>query len=55
MTKLLTKLFIKNYTDTKDPKVREAYGKLSGFVGILCTVFLFIINLKGLIIKKEIL
>lgn len=44
MTKLLTKLFIKNNTDTKNPKVREAYGKLSGTVGIIGNVCLFIIK-----------
>lgn len=54
MTKLLTKLFIKNHNDTKDPKVREAYGKLSGFVGIFCNVFLFIIKFLAGTLSKSI-
>ncbi|MBR4308607.1 MAG: cation transporter [Oscillospiraceae bacterium] len=41
MTKLLLKLFIRNYENTKDPKVRSAYGKLAGLVGILCNLILF--------------
>lgn len=40
MRKLLIKTFIKNYDDTKDPKVRESYGKLAGFVGIISNIFL---------------
>ncbi|MBQ8782943.1 MAG: cation transporter [Clostridia bacterium] len=34
MTALLIKLFIKNSDDVKNPKVRTAYGVLSGAVGI---------------------
>lgn len=41
MTNLIIKKFIKNYEDTANPKVRAAYGKLAGFVGILCNVILF--------------
>lgn len=46
MQKLLVKLFIKDYKNTQDPKVRAAYGVLSGIVGIctnliLCTVKIF--------------
>ena len=39
MTELLIKLFVKNSKDTKDAKVRLAYGNLAGIVGILCNVF----------------
>ena len=35
------KLFVKNSKDTKDTKVRLAYGNLAGIVGILCNVLLF--------------
>lgn len=42
MTELLIKLFIKNSKDTKDVKVRLAYGNLAGIVGILCNVLLFV-------------
>lgn len=41
MTELLIKLFVKNNKDTKDAKVRLAYGNLAGIVGILCNVLLF--------------
>ncbi len=40
MTKLLIKLFVKNHQNVKEPAVRTAYGKLSGWVGILCNIFL---------------
>lgn len=38
---LLAKLFIKNYRDVENPAVRNAYGKLSGIVGIFCNLLLF--------------
>lgn len=41
MTELLIKLFVKNNKDTKNTKVRLAYGNLAGIVGILCNVLLF--------------
>lgn len=41
MTELLLKLFVKNYRDTANEKIRTAYGKLAGIVGICCNVFLF--------------
>ena len=41
MTKLLLHLFIKDHENTRDPKVRSAYGKLAGLVGILCNILLF--------------
>ena len=42
MITLLSKIFIKNHTDTSSPAVRQAYGLLSGTVGILFNVLLFI-------------
>ncbi len=42
MTKLLLKLFVKNAEHTDQPAVRSAIGKLSGAVGILSNVLLFI-------------
>ena len=42
MTKLLLRLFVRNYSNTKDPQVRSAVGSLSGMVGIGCNVLLFI-------------
>ncbi len=41
MTNLLLRLFIKNYKNTSDPKVRSAVGILSGIVGIVCNLLLF--------------
>lgn len=40
MSKLLVKLFIKNYQDTKNPSVREKYGYLGSIVGILINILL---------------
>ena len=41
MTKLLLRLFVKEYDTPKKPKVRAAVGKLSGVVGIVCNGILF--------------
>lgn len=41
MTEILLRLFVKNHNNTEDPKVRGAYGKLAGFVGIVCNILLF--------------
>ena len=40
MTNLLIKLFVKNYKDVKNPKVRTDYGVLSGVVGIVVNVII---------------
>lgn len=45
MTKLLLRLFIKNYTDASSSKVRTSVGSLSGVVGIICNIFLFALKL----------
>lgn len=42
MVKLLIKLFIKNGENVSDPDVREAYGTLSGILGIVLNGILFI-------------
>ena len=42
MTKFLIKKFVKNYINTDDREVRTSYGKMSGVVGIICNVILFI-------------
>lgn len=41
MTSLLLRLFVKDADRTEDPKVRTAYGNLSGLVGIICNFLLF--------------
>ena len=50
MTRLLLRLFVKNYDDTGSAPVRAAIGKLSGTTGIVSNVLLFGIKLfAGLI------
>ena len=41
MTKLLAKIFIKDYTQTDDKDVRKRYGFFSGIVGIIMNILLF--------------
>lgn len=42
MTKLFKKLFIKDYQNTEDPKVRARYGVSAGILGIVSNIILFI-------------
>lgn len=42
MTNLLIKLLVKNSHNVQDPEVRAVYGKLSGWIGIVCNVLLCI-------------
>lgn len=42
MTKLLLRLFVKNYEDTENPAVHGAVGKLAGITGIVCNALLFL-------------
>lgn len=44
MAKALIRLFIRDAENTRDARVREQYGVLSGAVGIACNVFLFILK-----------
>lgn len=39
------RLFVKNYRDTDDPAVRNAYGKTAGFFGIATNLLLFAVKL----------
>ena len=41
MTNLLPRLCIRDYQNLDNPRVRSAYGKLAGAVGIVCNVLLF--------------
>lgn len=53
MTSLLIKLFVKNSEDILNPKVRNKYGTLSGGVGIVCNIILFVIKLMtGIIVSS---
>ena len=40
MTKLLLRLFVKDYQNADSPQVRTAVGSLAGFVGIVCNLLL---------------
>ena len=45
MIKTLLKAFVKDYENTQDKSVREKYTTLSGTLGILCNLLLFIVKL----------
>lgn len=42
MTEKLIHLFIKDYANVRSPRVRTAYGRLAGIVGIVCNLLLCI-------------
>ena len=44
MVNFLRKLFIKDYENVTDKKVRDAHGKLAAFVGIFSNLLLFVIK-----------
>ena len=44
MTRLLLKIFIKDYSNTDDPEVRDKYISLAGVTGIVANVLLFLIK-----------
>lgn len=54
MTGLLIKLFVKNNEDIMNPHIRKKYGALSGGVGIVCNIILFLIKLMTGIISASI-
>lgn len=41
MTNFLIKRFVKNHENTSDSNVRQAYGYLGGFIGIVANILLF--------------
>ena len=45
LTRALCRRFIKNSENHTDPKVRLAYGRLAGIVGILCNAILCVLKL----------
>ncbi|MGM9660796.1 MAG: cation diffusion facilitator family transporter [Faecousia sp.] len=45
MTNLLLRLFVKDADNTESPRVRSAIGTLSGLVGIVCNILLFVFKL----------
>ena len=54
LIKLLTKLFVKNSDDIKNPEVRAAYGNMSGIVGIILNLCLFAAKLTAGIVSASI-
>ena len=54
MIKLLTRLFVKNSDDIKNPEVRAAYGNMSGIVGIFLNLCLFAAKLTAGIVSASI-
>lgn len=54
MIKLLTRLFVKNSEDIKNPEVRSAYGNMSGIVGIFLNLCLFAAKLTAGIVSASI-
>ena len=45
MINFFRKIFIKNYNDVDNPKIREAHGKLATIVGIISNLVLFVAKL----------
>ena len=54
MLKILSKIFIKNYENTNDLKVRKSYGLMSGIVGMVSNILLSIIKVISGIISGSI-
>ncbi|MDO4485978.1 MAG: cation diffusion facilitator family transporter [Bacillota bacterium] len=54
MGKLLIRLFVKDYENTEDSKVRERYGKFAGAVGIISNLFLCIMKILVGIFSRSI-
>lgn len=53
MIKIIISKWIKNYENVTDRNVRESYGVLSGVLGILCNLLLFIAKISiGLMINS---
>ena len=42
MTEFLVKHFVKRYEYVEEVSVRTAYGVLSGVIGIICNIILFV-------------
>lgn len=45
MTNFLYKIFIKDYEDVKNPRVRDDYGKFAGIVGIISNAILCVMKI----------
>ena len=51
---LIKKVFIKNYKNTNDPKVRFKYGLVAGLIGILSNIILFVFKITVGILSHSI-
>ena len=54
MLTLLSRLFIPDYENYSSPKVRQAYGILTGSVGIFFNFFLFVLKIVAGMISHSI-
>ena len=54
MISFFSKIFIKNYEDTKNPVVREKYGILCGAIGIFFNIVLFLFKMIAGILSKSV-
>jgi cation diffusion facilitator family transporter len=54
MTALLLKLFAKKYKNKSENNLRDAYGRLSGVVGIIANLFLFLIKIIAGILSSSV-
>ena len=54
MITLLSRLFIPDYENYSSPKVRQAYGILTGSVGIFFNFFLFVLKIVAGMISHSI-
>ena len=54
ITNLFLKIFVRDYKNTSDPKVRERYGKLAGLTGIATNLLLTAIKLVAGILFNSI-
>lgn len=54
MVNFLRKLFIKDYDNVKNQRVREAHGKLASFVGVISNLFLFVLKLIAGLLSKSV-
>ena len=54
MVNFLRKVFIKDYQNVKNQRVREAHGRLASFVGVFSNLFLFVVKLLSGIFSKSV-
>ena len=54
MTSLLSRLFVKNYRQVKDPVVRRSYGTMVSIVGIIANVLLAALKLAAGVISGSV-